>query len=642
MAETDVITLTLPDGKTRTAPKGSTVADVAALIGPRLAKDAVAGKVDGKLVDTSFRIEKDAAFAIITPKSPEAAEILRHSGAHLMAQAVARLFGPVKLWVGPPLLEGRYGFYYDMDLEHRIGEEDLRKIEAEMEKIAKEDLKPERLELPVAEAVALMEKSGQPYKVDLIRSFNLPTVSFYRQGEFTDLCEGPHVPRTSVFGGVKLMNVTGAYLKGDQSQKMLQRVYGCVFFTRKELDAHLEKCAQAEKNDHRRLGTDLDLFTLDPLAPGSPFFHPKGASLYNGLIEYMRGLYTRYGYEEVITPLIFKTDLWKTSGHYQAFKDGMFMLQAEDAEYGVKPMNCPGHCILYASRRHSYRELPLRYAEFSRLHRFEKSGVMHGLTRVRSFAQDDSHIFCAVEQVDAELDQVYAMIRETYGALGLGTPEFVLETCPPEYQGTPEMRREAEGKLKGWLERTGLPFTIAEGQGTHYAPKVGLNFRDAMDRTWTLGTMQLDYVLPSRFDLAYMAADGKLTSPVMIHRAILGSLERFLGVYIEHTGGRFPFWLAPEQVRVMSITDREIPAAEALVARLRQAGFKATADVRGDKVNGKIREASLQKIPAMAILGAREAEAGTVAVRDRDKGDLGVMPVDTFIQLLTDRARTKS
>ncbi len=634
--------LTLPDGSTKSLPQGATIHDAALSIGPRLAKDAIAGKLDGKLVDTSHVIQSDATLAIITPKSPEAAEILRHSAAHLMAQAITRLFGAVKLWVGPPLMEGRYGFYYDMDLEHRITEEDLRKIEAEMEKIAKEDLKPVRKEMSAEQAIKTMEAADQPYKVDLIRGFGVPSVSFYTQGEFTDLCEGPHVPSTAVFGGVKLMAVTGAYLHGDQKQKMLQRVYGCAFFTRKELDAHLKGLADAEKNDHRRIGTDLDLFSLDAVAPGSPFFHPKGAHLYNTLIDFMRELYRKHGYDEVITPLIFKSDLWKASGHYQAFKDGMFMFQAEDAEYGVKPMNCPGHCVLYGTRRHSYRELPIRYAEFSRLHRFEKSGVMHGLTRVRSFAQDDSHIFCTREQVDQELDRIYEMVQEVYRTLGLGAPAFVLETCPDGYLGTPEMRRESEGKLADWLKRTGLPYTVSEGQGTHYAPKVALNFRDAMDRSWTLGTMQLDYVLPSRFNLTYMPADGHPTSPVMIHRAILGSLERFIGVYIEHTGGRFPLWLAPEQVRVMTITDREIPAGEKIAHALRTAGFRVGTDFRGEKINSKIRDASLQRLPYLAILGAREAEAGSVSVRDRERGDRGVIPLDVFVAELRDKSGSRT
>lgn len=636
-----MLTLTLPDNSTKSVPPGTTVAEVAALIGPRLAKDAVAGKVDGKLVDTAFKLGKDASFAIITPKSPEAAELLRHSAAHLMAQAVQRLYGPAKLWVGPPLMEGRYGFYYDMDLERRITEEDLRKIEAEMEKIAQEDLKPVRIEMPVEEAVREMEKADQPYKVELIRKFGVPTVSFYRQGEFIDLCEGPHVPRTGVFGGLKLLAVTGAYLHGNQDEKMLQRVYGCAFFTRKELDAHLQKWVDAEKNDHRRLGTDLDLYSLDAIAPGSPFFHPKGAVLYNTLIDTLRGLYARYGYDEVITPLIFKTDLWKTSGHYEAFRNDMFMLKAEDAEYGVKPMNCPGHCVLYATRRHSYRELPIRYAEFSRLHRFEKSGVMHGLTRVRSFAQDDAHIFCAADQIEEEFGRFLEMTREVYRMLGLGQPEIAIATCPPNYLGTPEMKEKAESALKNGLEKAGLPFTINAGQGAHYAPKVEFNFRDVLDRAWTLGTIQVDFVLPSRFELGYMAADGKLAAPVMLHRAILGSLERFIGIYVEHTGGRFPLWIAPEQVRVMTITDREIPAAEKVAKVLREKGLRVGTDFRGEKVNSKIRDASLQKIPAMAILGAREAGTGAVAVRDRDQGDRGVMPLEGFVTDVMDRIQRR-
>lgn len=627
-------TITLPDGSKKEFPKPVTVAEVAASIGKRLAADAVAGKVDGKPVDISFRIDRDCSLAVVTKQSPEAQEILRHSSAHLMAQAVARLFGPVKLWVGPPLMEGRYGFYYDMDLDHRIVPEDFPRIEAEMMKIAKEDLVPERFELSVKEAVALAERMGQPYKVELIRGFGVPSVSFYKQGEFTDLCEGPHIPRTGLVGGVKIMNVTGAYLHGDQSQKMLQRVYGCAFYSQKELETHLAKWTEAEKRDHRRIGTDLDLFSLDPLAPGSPFFHPKGAFLYTRLVEYVRGLYPKYGYDEVITPLIFKTDLWKTSGHYQAFKDDMFMFQAEDAEYGVKPMNCPGHCVLYATRRRSYRDLPIRYAEFSRLHRFERSGVLSGITRVRSFAQDDAHIFCAREQIDAEYASFLAMTQEVYAKLGLGKPEIAIATCPPNYLGTPEMKAEAESKLKEGLEKAGLPYTINEGQGAHYAPKVEFNFRDALDRVWTLSTIQVDYVLPARFELKYTAADGSLKPPVMLHRAILGSLERFIGIYTEHTGGDFPLWLAPVQARVLTITDKQADYARKASQTLKEKGIRAEPDAGPDKIGGKIRQGILDKIPYLAIVGEEEAAQGTVAVRHKAKGDLGKMPLAAFTELL--------
>lgn len=626
--------ITLPDGSKKEFPGSVTVAEVAAAIGKRLAADAVAGKVDGKPVDTSFRIDRDASLAIITKQSVEAQEILRHSSAHLMAQAVTRLFGSVKLWVGPPLMEGRYGFYYDMDLEHRIVPEDFRMIEAEMMKIAAEDLKPERFELPVEEAVELAGKMNQPYKAELIRGFGVPTVSFYRQGEFTDLCEGPHIPRTGFVGGVKIMNVTGAYLHGDQAQRMLQRVYGCAFYTQKELDAHLAKWAEAEKRDHRRIGTDLDLFSIDPVAPGSPFFHPKGAFLYTRLVEYMRGLYPKYGYDEVITPLIFKTELWKTSGHYQSFKDDMFMFQAEDAEYGVKPMNCPGHCVLYATRRRSYRDLPIRYAEFSRLHRFERSGVLSGITRVRSFAQDDAHIFCAREQIDAEYAAFLAMTQEVYARLGLGKPEIAIATCPPNYLGTPEMKAEAESKLKEGLEKAGLAYTINEGQGAHYAPKVEFNFRDALDRVWTLSTIQVDYVLPSRFDLKYTAADGMLKPPVMLHRAILGSLERFIGIYVEHTGGDFPLWLAPIQTRVLTITDKQADYANKVAQALKERGIRAECDAGADKIGGKIRQGILDKVPYLAVVGEEEAISGAVAVRHKAKGDLGKMPLAAFADTL--------
>lgn len=626
--------VTLPDGSTRAFPNPITVAEAAAAIGKRLAADAVAGRVDGRLVDTSHVIDRDCALQIVTRQSPEAQEILRHSAAHILAQAVARLWGPVRLWVGPPLLEGRYGFYYDMDLDHRITPEDFPKIEAEMMKIAAEDLAPRRFEMPAAEAEKLAERMGQPYKVELIRGFGVPAVSFYEQGEFTDLCEGPHIPRTGLVGGVKIMNVTGAYLRGDPSQKMLQRVYGCAFYTKKELDAHLARWADAEKRDHRRLGTDLDLFSLDPVAPGSPFFHPKGAFLYTTLVDYIRSLYPRYGYDEVITPLIFKTDLWKTSGHYETFLDGMFMMRAEDAEYGAKPMNCPGHCVLYATRRRSYRELPIRFAEFSRLHRYEKSGVLSGLTRVRSFAQDDAHIFCMASQVDDEFDRFWDMTQEVYKRLGLGTPEIFLETCPPEYLGTPQMRERSEATLRAWLDRIGLPYTVNAGQGTHYAPKVAFNFRDTLDRSWTLSTIQLDLVLPMRFRLSYVSADGKPEPPVMLHRAILGSLERFIGIYIEHTGGDFPLWLAPVQARVLTITDKQFDTARRTRQALRDKGLRVEVDLSSDKIGAKVRRAIAEKIPYMAVIGEQEASEGVVAVRHKSRGDLGRMALPAFTERL--------
>ncbi|MBI4231392.1 MAG: threonine--tRNA ligase [Planctomycetes bacterium] len=597
----------LPDGSARDLPEGATAADLAERIGPRLAKDAVAARVGGRLVDLSTplattspattslattSLAADVEVSIVTRQAPEALEILRHSCAHLLAQAAARLWGDVKLWVGPPLMEGPYGFYYDMDLDHRIDEADLVRLDDEVAKIVKEDLRPERIELTIAEAKRLAAERNQPYKVELIGRIAAgeegkpgpDRVSFYRQGEFVDLCEGPHIPRTGIVGGVKLMNVTGAYLHGDPKQKMLQRVYGTAFFTREDLDAHLARLEEAKRRDHRRLGEELDLFWSDPISPGSPFLRPKGARIYNGLIDYMRGLYTRHGYEEVITPLVYRTALWETSGHAAHFANEMFLMKAEDDTYGLKPMNCPGHAHLFRSRKHSYRELPVRWADFSRLHRFERTGVLHGITRVRSFAQDDAHIFCAPEGIDGEMDRFFAMVREVYAALGLDRVEVHVATCPPDYAGTPQMRERAEGCLKEGLRRAGYAFALHAGEGAFYAPKVEFNFRDVLHRIWTLGTIQVDFVMPTRFDLRFTDRDGKEKCPVMLHRAILGSLERFLGIYLEHTGGDWPLWLTPEQARVMSITTAQEEVAREAASALRARGHRVGEDLRGDKI----------------------------------------------------------
>ncbi len=616
------VTINLPDGSKKVFSKPATVAEVAAAIGKRLAADAVAGKVDGKLVDTFFKIERDASLEIITKQSKESAEILRHSSAHLMAQAVARLFGPVKLWVGPPLLEGRYGFYYDMDLDHRIVPEDFPKIEAEMMKIAAENLSPERFELPVDEAVQLAEKIGQPYKVELIKGFGVSTVSFYKQGEFTDLCEGPHLPRTGFVGGVKIMNVTGAYLHGDQSQKMLQRVYGCAFFSQKELDAHLAKWADAEKRDHRRLGTELDLFFFDPIAPGHPFFLPKGAFLFNGLISYMRRHYEREGYQEVVTPQVFLSQLWKQSGHYDHYKDNMYFCKVGDDEFGVKPMNCPSHALIFKSRHRSYRELPLRLADFGMLHRLELSGVVGGLTRVRRLTQDDAHIFCAPEQIEDEIANLIRLGRKVYKTFGMPL-RAELSTRPPQSLGSDELWTRAEGALQAVLQHTGEPFQVKKGEGAFYGPKIDFHAKDALDREWQLFTIQLDFNLAERFDLEYASQKGSRERPVVIHRAILGSIERFLGVLIEHTGGDFPLWLAPIQVRVLAVTDKQNEYAERIEKELRILGIRVDRDTSSEKIGAKIRKATLEKIRYMAIVGEEEAKAKpeVVALRDRKNLD---------------------
>jgi threonyl-tRNA synthetase len=640
------VAVTLPDGSRKVFPVGATPLEVAQGIGPRLAREAVAARVNDRLWDLCRPLPAgESRLDIVTSQDPAALEILRHTTAHILAQAVQRLYGregAVRLWVGPPLLEGYYGFYYDMDLDQAISLDDLPKIEAEMEKIVREDLKPERFELSRPEGSAYMRGESQPYKVELIEGFEEETVSFYRQGEFVDLCRGPHLPSTGRVGALKLLNVTGAYLRGDPAQKMLQRVYGTAFFSKKELDAHLHRFEEAKKRDHRKLGKELDLFSFHPdIAPGSPFFHPRGATLYNLLVEYMRGLYRKYGYREVITPQILSEELWKRSGHYDHFRENMFFAEAEKRTFAVKPMNCPGHALMFSERKRSYRELPLRLADFGRLHRFEPSGVLAGLTRVRSFSQDDAHIFCAPGQIQEEVTGVIRMLREVYATFGFGHLEVTLSTRPPNAMGSDEVWAAAQSALREALAGSGLTYRTAEGEGAFYGPKIDFLVQDLLERKWQLGTVQLDFSMPERFGLAYIDTDSRQKTPVMIHRALLGSIERFLGVYIEHVGGHFPVWLAPVQVMVLPITDAQRPYAEGLVRRGGEEGLRVEGDWRNEKIGFKIREASLQKIPYMAVVGEREVEKGLLSIRHRSEGDLGTMDWAAFVGKIRSEVETK-
>jgi threonyl-tRNA synthetase len=479
---------------------------------------------------------------------------------------------------------------------------------------------------------------GEHYKCEIIQGIPEPTVSLYRQGEFVDLCRGPHVPSTGKIGAFKLTSVAGAYWRGDARNEMLQRIYGTAWATQKELDAYLKRLEEAKARDHRRLGQQLDLFSIHPIAPGSPFFHPKGAVVYNTLVQYIRSLYGRYGYTEVITPLIYKTDLWKTSGHYEAFHDDMFLMAVGDEEYGVKPMNCPGHCYLFAQGKHSYRDLPIRYADFSRLHRFEPSGTLAGLTRVRSLAQDDAHIYCTREQMEDELDAFVAMTREVYDAFGFDRVEVSIQTRPEKYLGRLELWDEAEAALARAAEKTGFPVTTLPGEGAFYGPKIGFDFKDVLERSWTLATVQIDCAMPERFKLEYVTPEGTDATPVMIHRAVLGSIERFIAILLEHTAGKLPLWLAPEQVRVVPVSEKVEAWARQVRDTLRQAGLRADADVRNEKLGYKIREAQLEKVPVIAVVGEREAADGTVAPRiggeNRDP-----LPLDAFISQVRADAR---
>jgi len=631
MVESDSIRATLPDGTERRLPAGSTALDLARSIGSRLAAAAVAAEIDGERVDLSRTVPDGARVRILTDRDPEALEILRHSTAHATAQAVQELFPGTRIGQGPVI---ENGFYYDFDRDQPFTEADLEAIEARVREIIARDLPIERVELPRADAIRRFREEGEPYKVYFAETKGGAVVSMYRQGEWTDFCRGPHVPSTGRLGAFKLLSVAGAYWLGDENNKMLQRIYGTAFFTTKELDAHLAMLEEARRRDHRRLGKELDLVSFHPEAPASPFFHPRGARLYNALVDYVRDLYGRYGYDEVITPQIFDTSLWKTSGHFEHYRENMYFTEVDGREFAVKPMNCPSHCLLYSEGRHSYRDLPLRIADFGRLHRYELSGATAGLTRVRTFCQDDAHIFCTPEQIRDEVGSVVRMILETYALFGFDV-RILLSTRPEARAGDDALWDLSEAALRDALEATGQPFEISPGDGAFYGPKIDFLVRDALGREHQLGTCQLDYILPERFDLAFIDAEDRSRRPVMIHRAMLGSLERFLGILIEHTAGAFPFWLAPEQVRVLPITDRTLAYGESIHARLVEAGVRATVDRRGEKIGAKIREAQLAKIPYMLVVGDREAEAGAVAVRSRKDGDLGPSSIGEFL----DRAR---
>ncbi|MEX2229459.1 MAG: threonine--tRNA ligase [Dehalococcoidia bacterium] len=561
---------------------------------------------------------------------------MRHSAAHVLAEAMLELIPEAKYAIGPPI---EHGFYYDFDLPRTLTPDDLVLLEARMRNTVEADLPITGEWIPKARARTLFK--DQPYKLELIDEILDDTVGHFRHGEFQDLCRGGHTERTGQIGAFTLTHTAGAYWRGDERRPMLQRVYGALFRTQAELDAHLKAREEAELRDHRRLGRELDLFHLDPISPGSPFFHPKGAILYNGLVEYIRGLYPRYGYQEVITPQLFNTDIFRTSGHYDLFPD-MYKMGDDDEEVGLKPMNCPGHCVLFDSNLHSYRELPIRYAEFTRLHRNERSGVLHGLTRVRSFSQDDAHIYCTPEQMDDEIQRVFEMVREVYSDLALGDVEVKIATRGEHFIGSIEDWDHAEALLQERVADAGWEYELAPGEAAFYAPKVEFHFRDALGRSWQLGTLQIDMAMPDRFGLRYIGPDGNEHRPVMMHRAVLGSLERFLGVYIEHTEGRFPLWLAPVQARVISIADRHIDYAWHVQRELAGRGLRAEVDASNERMGAKIRRAQLERIPYMLIVGDREAEAEAVSVRDRTGDDLGVMPIFQLADRLVDERDTRT
>ncbi|HEV8231006.1 MAG TPA: threonine--tRNA ligase [Thermoanaerobaculia bacterium] len=623
------VTIRLPDGATLDVPKGTTVRGVAERIGARLAKDAVAGKLDGRVVDLVTPLDSDASLEIITWKSPDVVPIYRHSTAHLTAQAVKRLFPDVQIGIGPPI---ENGYYYDFLPKRPFTPEDLERIEAEMRKIISEDLEISRLEMPVSEAIAIFEGQNDPLKVQIARELGDEHVSCYRQGEFIDLCRGPHVASTGRLGVFKLTHTAGAYWKGDEKNPMLQRIYGASFLKQNELDEYLKRLEDAKARDHRRLGRELELFTFHPLAPASPFFLPKGTVLYNELLTYMREEYRRRGYDEVITPQVYDAELFKISGHYANYHDNMYFTEIEEREFGVKPMNCPGHHLLFKERLWSYRELPVRFADFGRLHRYERSGVTAGLTRVRTFSQDDSHIYTPVDRVESEVHAFVDFLDSVYSVFGFEEVDISVGLRPPQRMGSDEEWDRAEAALESALKKIGRPYVVTPGDGNFYGPKIDFRVKDAIGRPWQLGTIQYDSAQPERFDLTYIGEDGKPHRPVVLHRALLGSLERFIGILIEHTSGNFPFWIAPVQAVVLPVSDRFVQAARVVAGRLSAARLRVEMDDRNEKLGARIRKAELQKVPCMLVIGEKESAAGTVSVRLRHGGDAGTMRVDAFLE----------
>jgi threonyl-tRNA synthetase len=632
----DVIRLTLPDGSVKEVPKGTNGRAVAESIGARLAKDALAVKLNGQLLDLSRPLPESGPFEVVTPKHPDALELYRHSTAHLTANAVKRLFPGVKIGIGPAI---ENGYYYDFDPGRPFTPEDLEKIEAEMRKIVAENNEILRVEMPKSEAVKIFEAQGDPLKVEIVAGIPDETVSCYRQADFIDLCRGPHVPSTGKLGVFRLTHAAGAYWKGDERNPMLQRIYGASFLSQKELDEHLARVEAAKARDHRKVGKELGLFVFHPWAPASPFFLPKGAAVYNLLVQFMRELYVKYGYQEVISPQIFDVELFKLSGHYQNYRENMYFTEIDEREYGVKPMNCPGHFLMYGAHAFSYRDLPVRYADFGRLHRYERSGVTQGLTRVRTFCQDDSHIFVTLDQMPAEMDRFLDFIREVYGTFGFGEVKVGLGTRPEKFMGAIENWDKAEAALTQAFEKRaatlgGWSYFVNHGDGAFYGPKLDFQVTDAIGRAWQLGTLQVDFSNPERFDLHYTAEDGSKQRPVVLHRAILGSLERFFGILIEHTGGDFPFWLAPEQVRVVPVSEKFNEYGEEILRKVREAGLRVTCDLRNEKLGAKIRTGELEKVPALLIVGEKEQTAGTVSLRARHGGEFKDQKMENLLEIM--------
>ena len=621
--------ITLKDGSVKEYAQAMSVIDIAKDLSEGLARVACAGEINGEVVDLRTVLEQDCELNILTAKDEKGLAALRHTASHVMAQAVKRLYPNTKLAIGPSIADG---FYYDMEFEAPLTSDDFGKIEAEMKKIIKEDLKIERFTKSREDAIAFMEEKGEPYKVELIE--DLPEgeeISFYSQGEFVDLCAGPHLMSTKGVGkAFKIMSLAGAYWRGDEHNKMLTRLYATAFDKKEELEAYITMMEEAKKRDHRKLGKELGLFMMHEAGPGFPFFLPKGMVLKNTLLDYWRQIHKKAGYVEVSTPIILNRSLWETSGHWDHYKNNMYTTVIDGEDYAIKPMNCPGGVLVYASEPRSYRDLPLRVGELGLVHRHEKSGQLHGLMRVRCFTQDDAHIFMTPDQIKDEIKGVVALINEVYSLFGFEY-HVELSTRPEDSMGSDEDWEMATEGLRSALDEIGLPYVVNEGDGAFYGPKIDFHLVDCIGRTWQCGTIQLDFQLPQRFELEYIGADGEKHRPIMIHRVVFGSIERFIGILIEHFAGAFPTWLAPVQVKVLPISEKYMDYAENVKKKLDEAGIRVELDTRSEKIGYKIREAQQAKIPYMLVVGQKEEEDGTVAVRSRAAGDEGTKSLDAFI-----------
>lgn len=631
--------ITLKDGSVKEYSEAKSVYEIAADISEGLARMATAGEVDGEVIDLRTKIDQDCELTIHTFQSQEGAHAFRHTTSHILAQAVKRLFPDTKLAIGPAIDDG---FYYDFDREVPFTTEDLETIEKEMKKIVKEDLKIDQFTLPREEAIALMKEKEEPYKVELIE--DLPedaVISFYKQGEFTDLCAGPHLLSTKSVKAFKLTSLAGAYWRGSEKNKMLTRIYGTSFTKKADLDEYLAKIEEAKKRDHRKLGKELGLFTILEEGPGFPIFLPKGMILKNTLIDYWREVHTRAGYVEISTPIMLNKQLWETSGHWAHYKENMYTTVIDEEDFAIKPMNCPGGILVYKTEPHSYRDLPLRMGELGTVHRHEKSGALHGLMRVRSFTQDDAHIFMTREQIKDEIKGVARLIDEVYSLFGFKY-HVELSTKPEDSMGSQEDWDIATDALRSALDELQLPYVINEGDGAFYGPKIDFHLEDTLGRTWQCGTIQLDFQLPLRFEMEYIAADGEKHRPIMVHRVVFGSIERFIGILIEHFAGAFPTWLAPEQVKVLPISEKYHEYANEVAAKLKEAKIRCSVDERSEKIGYKIRDARLNKIPYMLVVGAKEQEEGVVSVRSRFLGDEGQRSLDTFIAEITEEIKNRT